>query len=257
MSLQPVGRLVKADKKGILPRIGRPPHLDWSSVLQEVTSKLQQEFANGAFSVVVRGSVARGASADEAADLDLVILTDGRPSGGKAHPANLLRSQTMPTLSIEVSCVDYKALQTESRWAWMQFMLAHNGHTFFGPDRLARLPEPRLGPHCYAHLAHADRWLNDWPIYWEEDKDYTAICQWLMKRIVRSLFESQIMRINAFSRDIYPCTLVAMEAFPGLRSTIYHAAELAINPTTDRHIIEKVVRVLTELLLLKQAEFTV
>jgi hypothetical protein len=249
MSLLPIGRLVEADSNGVLPRIGRPPHPSWSLILSDLIRQFQEEFTDSDFTIALRGSVARGASVDEAADLDLVVLHDG-----KLSPIAELQSLEMPELSIETSYVNLKELRTAKKWVWMQFMLAHNGHTIFGSDPLLELPEPRIGPHCYAHLRNADRWLEDWKSYWNSDKDYHAICEWLMKRIVRSFFESQIVRINAFSRDIYPCTQVAMDAFPELRHSIYRAAELAVIPTADRDVVGEIVRHLSGTLLSEQAE---
>ncbi len=251
MSLMPIGRLIHADKNGVLPRIGCPPHPSWSSVLNDLVWQLQSHCTDNAFSVVLRGSVARGASLNEAADLDLVILYDDT-----MPPIQNLQSNVVPTLPIEVSYIERNALKTDAKWVWMRFMLAHNGHTILGPDTLKDLPEPRIGPQCYAHLRDADEWLRDWRLYWDRDQDYPAICTWLMKRIVRALFESQVTRINAFSRDIYPCAQVAKDAFPHARPAIHKAAELAITPTSDFDTIDQTVGRLSDILLSQHAEIT-
>lgn len=249
MPLLPIGQLVKADSKGVLPRIGRSPDPSWSTTLDDLTKQLCTAMKDRNFSIALRGSVARGASINEAADLDLVILYDGRPP-----MAVSLQSNVSPQLSIEASYVPLKELEADDTWIWMRFMLAHNGHTIRGPDLLPALPEPRIGPHCYAHLRNADKWLQEWHSFWEQDEDHHAICEWLMKRIVRSLFESQITRINAFSRDIYPCCQVAMDAFPESRKAIKRAAELAVEPIANHSVIADIVRELSGPLLTKQSE---
>ena len=40
-----------------------------------------------------------------------------------------------------------------------------------------------------------------------------AICQWLMKRMVRSLFEAIMFALNCYSPDIYPCAKIAARQF--------------------------------------------
>ena len=70
------------------------------------------------------------------------------------------------------------------------------------------LPDPTLKLHCIAHLKVCDRWITDRkPIYkaTAQPEQKKAICQWLMKRVVRSLFEAIMFDLNCYSRDIYPC----------------------------------------------------
>ncbi len=249
MTLRPMGQLFEADENGQLPRIGRPPHSSWQPILGDLKKQIQGSFLDRECAITIRGSVARGASVNEAADLDLVVLHDGQSTLPSQY-----QSLLMPDLKIETSFIPLTGFRTDRRWVWMRFMLAHNGYMIFGPDVLADLPDPVLGPHCFAHLRNADKWLVAWKTYWDQDKDYLAICEWLMKRIVRSLFESQMMRINAFSRDIYPCAKIAMEAFPDQRDLILKAAELAVEPVEDYEIMSTVVEPLSEILQSKQAE---
>ncbi len=249
VTLKPIGRLVQADADGILPRIGQPPHPSWSAILGDITEQLGAHMPDQDFALLTRGSVARGASVEEAADLDLVILLDDPTR----CPASI-SSAIAPQLKIETSIIARRDFVTDGRYSWMRFVLAHNGHTVFGPDILPDLPEPKLGDHCYAHLRNADKWLAAWEAYWTEDKDYLPICEWMMKRIVRSLFESQITTINAFSRDIYPCAQVAITAFPDQREAILDAASLAVAPTNDHAVISGVTDQLSGLLLAEQAK---
>ncbi|WP_299555557.1 nucleotidyltransferase domain-containing protein [uncultured Tateyamaria sp.] len=219
-------------------------------LLRDIVDQFQRENAGDQVSIALRGSVARGAAVSETADLDLVVLFDD----GAVLP-DTLRSDVLPNMPIEKSYVPRREFLTDDKWRWMRFTLAHNGHTIWGTDHLADLPEPHLGAHCYAHLRNADEWLEHWQVFWDRDKDYHAICMWLMKRIVRSLFESQIMRLNAYSRDIYPCSTVAAEAFPDLGSIILGAAQLAVSPTDNRNRIAEVTARLSPTLLSLQAEF--
>ena len=247
MALRAIGHLIQADENGILPRIGRRPDPSWTAILEDVIEQRQ----NRDCAIILRGSVARGASVKDAADLDLVIL-----HGDQILPTQPLQSRTMPDLSIETTYIHHQAFEHHKRWAWMRFMLAHNGYTIFGPDKLSNLPAPQLGRHSYAHLPNADKWLKQWQVYWAEDAAHKDICQWTMKRIIRALFESQMMALNAYSRDIYPCAMAAIDAFPHMEAAIMQAAELAIAPTTDHHLISEITSNLTPLLHSQQANLT-
>ncbi|MEP1537849.1 MAG: hypothetical protein ABJQ34_00090 [Paracoccaceae bacterium] len=247
MGLRPIGRLVQADIHGILPRIGRAPHASWHPILKDIADQFKMANANGLFSMAVRGSVARGASVSEAADLDLVLIFDDTALSIKDIGCNAIQG-----VPVEISFIPCADFHTHEDWAWMRFTLAHSGYTVFGHDYLPELLEPQIGPHCVAHLRDADRWLRQWEIYWEEDKDYHAICEWLMKRIVRSLFESQLKQLNGYTRDIYPCFQVAVEAFPHLRCAMLKAAELAVSPDDNQDDILKIVDQLSPILLSKQ-----
>ena len=249
MVLRPIGKLIHADTLGNLPRIGRMPHATWHPFLDDLVAQFRKINADDTFSVALRGSVARGATTEVAADVDLVVFLDD-----EAVPFGPVQSNIFPSMPIEMSLIPRSDFPTHKDWVWMRFALAHGGQTIFGYDHLTKLPEPRLGPHCIAHLRNADRWLKQWQTYWDEDHDYLAICEWLMKRIVRSLFESQLMQMNAYSRDIYPCSQVAVQAFPNLRQAIMSAAELAVSPVEDREIISKITKQLSPILLQKQSE---
>tara|TARA_R110002126_G_C10489263_1_gene503166 strand:+ start:16972 stop:17433 length:462 start_codon:yes stop_codon:yes gene_type:complete len=107
----PIGRLVEADSNGVLSRIGRPPHPSWSLILSDLIRQFQEELTGSDFSIALRGSVARGASVDEAADLDIVVLHDG-----KLSPITELQSLEIPELSIETSYVNLKELRTDKKW---------------------------------------------------------------------------------------------------------------------------------------------
>jgi len=75
-----------------------------------------------------------------------------------------------------------------------------------------------------------------------------AICQWLMKRMVRSLFEAVMVDLNYYSRDIYPCAKIAAQQFAPQKATIWRAAELAMAPTDQPAAIFAVLDGLSPLL---------
>jgi hypothetical protein len=57
--------------------------------------------------------------------------------------------------------------------------------------------------------------------------------QWLIKRVVRSLFEAVSFDFNCNSQDIYPCAKIAAQQFAPQKAIIWRPAELA-GVTTDQ-----------------------
>ncbi|MEO0931937.1 MAG: hypothetical protein AAFY14_15030, partial [Pseudomonadota bacterium] len=219
-------------------------------VLAELTERLHAHYGDALISVALRGSVARGTDVIGVSDLDLVLFLSG------ASDRFALQSSLMPGLRIETALVNADTFPIGGSDAWMRFILALSGWHVWGVDIIATLPPPHLGPHAMAHLPRADRWLAGWQVYWADETDAADrkdICQWLMKRIVRSLMESQMLRLGAYSRDIYPCAQTAAAAFPDQQSAIWQAAEYAIAPTHARCQIARVVAELEPLLLGHQA----
>ena len=94
--------------------------------------------------------------------------------------------------------------------------MAFFGSVISGPDFISTLPDMTLKPHCIAHLKACDRWIAAWePMFraTAQPEQKKAICQWLMKRMVRSLFEAVMVDLNCYSRDIYPCAKIAARQF--------------------------------------------
>ena len=72
--------------------------------------------------------------------------------------------------------------------------------------------------------------------------------QWLIKRVVRSLFEAVSFDLNCSSQDIYPCAKIAAQQFAPQKATIWRAAELAVAPTDQPAAIFAVLDGLSPLL---------
>ncbi len=104
----------------------------------------------------------------------------------------------------------------------MPFSLAFSGSVISGPDLISTMPDPTLKPYCVAHLKGCDRWIAAWKPMFKataQPDQKKAICQWLMKRMVRSLFEAVMFDLNCYSRDIYTCAKIAAQQFATQKET--------------------------------------
>ena len=232
--LRPIGRIAFADAQGRLPRLGRSPSGPPGALARRLAEGIAADLGPDLVSVALRGSVARGTDVPGGSDLDLVVVRRASdeepalpPSGGE----------------VEVSAMTIDALLHEPSFAWMRFALAHSGWTIAGRDVAAALPEPTLGPHCVAHLKGVARWGAAWRGYLAGDADDAErrlTCRWLMKRIVRSAFETVMLEMGGYTRDIHPCAEAAARRHPEQAERIWRAAELAVAPTGDPGVIAPV-----------------
>jgi hypothetical protein len=243
--LRPIGTLTQADQSGVLPRLGSAPAEPWTTITAALVQDIQYIAGSELVAVALRGSAPRHTAVAGASDLDLVIVTDGR-----LQEFENLTYPALPDLKIDAASVTADALFHCETQAWMRFALAYSGHVVWGTDVIAQLPDPVLGRHSIAHLHGFQHWAIGWEIDFDAGTaaDKSEICQWLMKRVVRALFESVMLDLNAYSRDIYPCAKAAAEAYPDNATAIWHAAGLAVAPRQDRDEISWVMDQLSPLL---------
>lgn len=244
--LRPIGHVTSADASGVLPRIGAPPTGHSARLANKVSAQLQQQYASKLFAIALRGSTARGTAVAGVSDLDLIVLLNHSatdiPSGG------LLRGHRV---KVDLAQSTYPEFMTQPKWAWMRFSLAFSGSVISGPDFISTLPDMTLKPHCIAHLKACDRWIAAWEPMFKtaaQPEQKKAICQWLMKRMVRSLFAAVMFDLNCYSRDIYPCAKIAAQQFAPQKAMSWRAAELAMAPTDQPAAIFAVLDGLSPLL---------
>lgn len=222
--LRPLGKLVRANQKGELPRLGAPPVGRMGRVVTEFAKALHSQVGDTELSIVLRGSLARGGKSP--ADIDLMLISHKWP--------NLPSLKALPELplEVEVGLVPLERFNDPKRGAWPRFALAHNGCTIAGPDYISALPEPKMGPVVIAHLRGLRRWWPLHPLDWtSSERERRQINGWFAKRIIRSLAEGEMLRRGVYSRDIWPCLQIASVAFPKNTRLLTDIAEQAVFPS--------------------------
>lgn len=255
--LLPIGRVDCPDDDGVLTRIGRAPDALWSERLRPLVKEIERALEADLVSVILRGSIARSTAVTDASDIDLVVV---RTKKAEASPLGLVVADK-PGLKVEALQVRTEDLFSATAAArWLRFNLAFNGWTLYGRDIVSELPDPVLDRDAIGHLTDADRWLSVWDSELataaNDPEDRADLCAWLMKRIVRSLFEAVMLDRRVYTRDIYPCARIASEAFPKFSLAIWEAANMAIFPTSEATKIRSVTEELTPVLRTSAAQFT-
>lgn len=245
-TIQPIGKAYPADRDGYLPRVGNAPEPPWSDVAAQIAGDVERTIGDNLCSVALRGSVTRGTAVAGVSDVDVVLITARKL---KTVPRRWVDGLSNP--KIDVVVVTEEALRASERCAWLRFSLAFSGWTIWGQDMISELPDPKLGSEAIAHLHSIGAWQQKWRSLIEQNSDRhyrERVCSWLMKRLVRTAFESVMLKENAYARDIYPCVTIATRHNPDFQSALVSAAELSIAPTADTDRIADIERELMDLL---------
>lgn len=222
--MRPLGKLVRANQKGELPRLGSSPVGRMGCIVTEFARALHSQIGDTELSIVLRGSLARGSKSP--ADIDLMLISHNRP--------DLPSLKNLPELplDVELGLVPFSRFNDPKHGAWPRFALAHGGFTIMGPDYISDLPKPKMGPVVIAHLRGLRRWWPLHPLDWtSSERERRQINGWLAKRIIRSLAEGEMVRRSAYSRDIWPCLQIASLAFPKDTALLTEIAEQAVFPS--------------------------
>ncbi len=251
--LRPIGRVYPVRPDGTLPRLGSPPLQPWCGHCEDVSGQVRRLLGQNLVSVALRGSAARGMAVVGGSDLDFVVVTEV-----ETEISQPMMVAAAPGLAIETYCTTEDSLLNDRSRAWMRFNLAFSGWTVFGREVIAGLPDPVLNKVAVAHLKGLDRWFDDWPGHFDQAgsaEEKRSVCAWLMKRAVRSVFESVMLTEQSYSRDIYPCAIIACRHYPEHTHIIIRAAMLAVAPTQDKTLIEDVAGPMHDLLLIARDRF--
>ena len=65
-------------------------------------------------------------------------------------------------------------------------------------------------------------------------KEIEEICRWMMKRIIRTGFETVMLQENVYTRDLYPNYKVFCKYHPAKTALMRKALRLAIEPTSNK-----------------------
>ncbi len=245
--LRAIGQAHRVDARGVLPRLGIAPAPPWDGYAGQVSEALHKALGPNLLSVALRGSTVRATAVIGVSDLDLVVVTQS-----KVMEIAVPQIIANPDLEIETALATEDELLSDARFAWLRHNLAFCGYTVWGHDYVGDLPDPKLDTSAFAHVKGVDTWLAQWSAMYTEapdDKERRAICAWVMKRVVRTLFESVMFEEGVYTRDIHPCADVAARYYPNLRAEIFAAAELVISPTKSLAEIEDLIASLTPALI--------
>ncbi len=245
--LKPIGTMHHADSNGFLPRTGVAPTSAHATLLEQAVHDILGQDLPKLTSILVRGSAARDDVDWVIADYDFVLLFEQENVPQVHFTPNSLQGK-----DVEFLCLPRTDFLSHPRYASLRAFLSFCHWPIWGEDIAQLLPAPKLDANMLAHLPRMGAWFDDWQAdlaSCETSQSRKEFCQWMMKRIVRTLFESVAVEHGVYSRDIYPCARFCSDLWPEWESRIMEAAELAVFPTADPAQIDRTTSCLKPLLM--------
>jgi len=125
----------------------------------------------------------------------------------------------------------------------------------YGKDIKSKIKDPKPGKDVAISLSHLEEEIfktkNEIRIGIYDKTNTKAMCVWIMKRIVRSGLELVSEREKCFTRDLGLCYEKFSKYYPDKKDDMHKALTLALEPTNNTKVIEKVFNNLGKWLVLE------
>lgn len=252
--IEPIGSVIRPNSEGYLVNPNRLERIEpeWRSAIDATTDEFRAHFESLLHSVYVRGSVAAGHGVPGVSDLDFIVILDVSGEGIERERMNARQwfAGVRPILLRQYSFVediDLTIRRRDNVGPIISFMLQVTGVCVDGEDLIPTLLPYRIGPDIAQHAPNLSREIEETKSWLARDQlagEVVKKCRWIMKRLIRSGFELVMERAQVYTRDLYPCYQYFSRYYPERKADMYHALELAVNPTTEK---DKIIEVLNQL----------
>lgn len=241
--IQPIGQCLSVDTEGYLINPCGLEHITspWLEAVEAVKAGYLQHLGESAIhSLYVRGSVAKGTAIIDLSDVDTFAVVQGQNVDLAAPWRDAFQQQMLTDYpfqtGVEMWCIPYTTLCSEPEARSIQILIKTQSVCIWGEDLAPQFPKVKPGKDMVGHLPtlHKDiqEVLAELPTA-QEPEEVKEICQWIMKRLVRSGFELVMEKEKTFTRDLYPCYCAFSRSFPEQAPSMKQALEWAIAPTAN------------------------
>ena len=239
MEIRKLGKLHKLDSDGNIenPSVLPVQQEEYRNVVNQIIDELLLNFKDVILSVYIRGSVAKAAAIPYVSDIDLIILSNRNLDENE----NLLRKKISENVGNKNPFVNGVELffmnADELSKIKTQFLFKTQCACVYGNDVIPSIQKFKIGRDAIVYSeGFYDSMMNiikELSVE-EDENEIKEICSWVMKKMIRTAFETVMMRDNSFTRDLYPCYEIFSKYHPEKESEIRKALELAINPTDNK-----------------------
>ncbi|KPQ40410.1 MAG: hypothetical protein HLUCCO16_03110 [Phormidium sp. OSCR] len=244
-----IGSILTVDEQGYLVRRTSLDKIvdPWRSLVDDVAAAYVMAWPNRVMGVYIRGSVAAGQAILNISDVDSLAVVYGDHRECDRRWFKKLNQQILNhypfCCGVEFSVISGDRLLnfTDHSYDSLRVLIATQSVCVWGQDLVERLPKVRPDMTCIHHSFDLEADLNQLiedlldlppnPSDRLQQQVYVRkLCQWSMKRIVRSGFEIVMERDRCFTRDLYPCYERFSYYYPQQQSSMWQALNWAINP---------------------------
>jgi len=217
----------------------------WFKPLEEAKEEYMARFGTALHSLYLRGSVPKGQGIDEISDLDtfaVVDLSEDEIDISWWKEINDRIKEKYPFVEgVEIVAIPISQL-SESKGD--QIMIKTQSICLYGTDLASTIAPFKPGFETTQHIQSIEKKVENTLFWLQEDKSEEKVakkCAWIMKQLLRSGFELVMERSGKYTRDLYPCYETFSEFYPEKKDEMYKVLELAISPSADKQVIQKVV----------------
>jgi uncharacterized protein len=207
------------------------------------------------YSIYLRGSIVFGLGIKNISDIDFFIVTlrplvDFDRLTIKRHMDKLNKKYPFITkFDIGYFTLDQILTMKEN------VLIKLTSLCLYGKDIKSKIKDPKPGKDVAISLSHLEEEIfktrNEIRAGLYDKTNTKAMCVWIMKRIVRSGLELVSEREKCFTRDLGLCYEKFSKYYPDKKDDMHKVLTLALEPTNNSKVIEKVFNNLGKWLVLE------
>jgi uncharacterized protein len=252
MRICPIGRFWRLDADGFIQNDAAPEKIlpPYNELVAEVRDAYLEHLGQGAHSIYVRGTVARGVAVEGVSDLDSFALVSCAPESldlsWTVGVAERLRSRHPYVSGVDLACVDRDKIGSTERFSELDLLMVTQTACVWGEDVIPYLPRYKPGifvansdvsqikPDIEAAIVGLDVASGAPSVrYW---------CRRIFKNIIRAGFSLTILRERSYTRDLYPCYRAFVKWYPGQERGMRRAVKYALDPSPSAEVVRALLR---------------
>lgn len=246
-SLHEIGRYIYTDCNGFLSSNLSIEQVqdDWKLPAKEFVDSIRVDFFDNIYSIFLRGSVATGSAIKHISDIDFFLIYKipfTKSEKEKIHLQTKMLNSKYPFITrFDIgyfSCEEIINIKEKA-------LIKLTAICIFGKDLKKDIPELKPGRDTAVTLLglreELELTLHQIDTGFYNSGNTSAMCVWMMKRLIRGGFELTAERSQKYSRDLYLCWKNFSLYYPEKSTIFYEALNLAVNPSRDIFCIKKVI----------------
>ncbi len=245
MEIIKIGKLHTFDKDGNIQNSCILPiqQNEYKLVVNKIVAELLVYIKTSIHSIYIRGSVAKGIAIPFVSDIDIIVILNNPYSEKEILEKKIdeiIREEYEYVNGIELFFITQNDLLNSK----IQFLLKTQCGCIYGKNVIDEIRNFKIEKEAFAHSENFHKDIQDTlaELKHEEDEfEIKSICSWIMKRIIRTAFETVMIKDNNYTRDLYVNYEIFCNYHPNIKNEIKKVLELAINPTNVKEEIIKAI----------------
>jgi len=238
----PIGCLLATDGNGYFTRPCSKELIvsPWREVVDEINEAYRSHLGSSLHSAYVRGSVARGTAIAGISDIDtFAVISTSRWKIDLSWAGEVQRrlDEKYPfQTGVELQFVTCQEVRDPANSTSIGFVMKHLSACTWGVDLAEQLAPYKPGRYLVEGIHSVETSIKQFRSACRRplDQDQTRkLCQWLMKKIVRTGFLLVTERERSFTRDLYPSYAAFATHYPEQARFMRTALEWSIDPVDD------------------------